>query len=190
MPSFPRLAAAALAAGALATLAAPDARSQDGTAGVRVIRSWADDVKTSGDQTERWTFTITFDPATGETARTVTNEAGAVVEREVTLNAHVPPSDAEVEEATAIIRREPELAALLATPGAVVHGGFNLVREPGHPCGPGSRCLQFELYRTDAAAGERLRYVVVDMRTARLVSLDFDPATEGNLAAPGAVRSY
>jgi hypothetical protein len=35
---------------------------------------------------------------------------------------------------------------------------------------------------------ERLRYVIVDLRTDRVVSNDYDPATQGNVRRPGDAR--
>ncbi len=182
----------------LAALALVPALHAQDDANVRVLRTWTTSVKTAAG-TEPRTFTVTFDPATGETVETARDAAGRVLSREASLATMVRPSPDELAAALALVRAEPGVAALLAADPAVsVAGGFNLVREAGHPCGPRARCLQFEVMRTDTAARgrasarpvERLRYVVVDVRAGRVVFPDLDPALEGNLANPAARRSY
>jgi hypothetical protein len=180
---------------ALAAWVAPTALAQ-GVAvptGTRVLHDIVDDVKLDDGSTARWRFVTTYDPATGITEQVVTDEAGRVVRRESGLGGLDVPSPEEIEEAEAIIRTDPELAALMAAASDPrVSGGFILQREAGHPCGPGSRCLQFDLINVDRAArrNTRIRYVVVDLRERRLLDRDFDPATEGNSANPLESRSY
>ena len=181
MPPLRLLAGLALLLGP--GLAAP-ARAQGEAAGPRVLHDLVDEVKLPDGATAWWRFTTTYDPATGETVRTVTDAAGAVVERTVTTASVVSPTLEELAEAEALVRADPEVAALLARARLpVVGGGFPLVREAGHPCGPGARCLQFDVIDRGAGGepGTRLRYVVVDLRTGRVVDADLDAATEGNL---------
>ena len=187
MPSTPRLLAGALAAVlAAAGLTAPGAAAQN-AATVRVLQDLIDEVKLADGSTARWRIVTTYDPASGETVRTVTDEAGRLVERTTRVGTLAAPTPVEVAEAEALVRADAEVAALIA--GAeqpVVQGGFVLLREEGHVCGPGSRCLQFDVVNVDEAARrvERLRYVVVDLRAGRIVSNDFDPAAEGNSVNP------
>lgn len=161
-------------------VAAPLADAQDAQ---RVIRSWVDDVKLDDGTTARWTIAITYDAASGEYARTVTDASGALIERTTLPPGIVAPSEEEIERAKAIILADPELRALYDQAGSPeISGGFVLLREEGHPCGPGSRCLQFDLFDVDHQARrvERIRYVVVDLRTGALVSRNFDPSANGN----------
>ncbi len=184
---------------ALALAAAPAALAQELApapglpAGVRVLHEVTDEVKLDDGTSAMWHFRTTYDPATGITEQVVTDESGRVVRRDGGLGGLPRPSEQEIAAAEALIRADPELAALIAAaPSPEVSGGFILMREEGHPCGPGSRCLQFDVMNVDEAARrvERLRYVVVDLREGRLLSRDFDPAAEGNSANPAEARSY
>ncbi len=190
-PHFRPLAAAALVAcGVLAPLGA---RAQEAAAapglpaGVRVIRDVMDEVKLPDGSSAVWHIVTTYDPASGETVRTITDASGAVVERTVRVGTLMAPSAAEVAAGEALVRADTDVARLIAAARQpVVQGGFILLREEGHPCGPGSRCLQYDVVDVNESAREvqRIRYVVVDLRTNRVISNDFDPVTEGNLANP------
>ncbi|HLT48509.1 MAG TPA: hypothetical protein VK002_14845 [Rubricoccaceae bacterium] len=170
----------ALALVAALAASAPAVDAQDAQ---RVVRSWVDDVKLDDGTTARWTVTLTYDAATGQYARTVTDASGALVERTVLPPSLMAPNAEELERAKAIILADPELRALYDQASEpTISGGFVLLREEGHPCGPGSRCLQFDVYDVDHAARrvDRIRYVVVDLRTGTLVSRNFDPSANGN----------
>ena len=162
--------------------ALPSANAQNAT-GERVIRSWTMDVKLDDGSRALWTFTVTYDADAGEYIRTTTDESGALIERTIQTTSLVRPTPEEIEMARAVIFADPELSELYEradTP--VLSGGFVLQREAGHPCGPGSRCLQFDMVDVDKAARRvnRIRYVVVDVRDGTLVSNDFNPSTDGN----------
>lgn len=182
----------ALGLAALGLLAlAPGARAQNAVgfpAGPRVLHEITDDVKLDDGSSARWHFVTVYDPASGETTQTVTDATtGALIRRESGLGGMAVPGRGEVEMATAIIQRDPELASIIAAaPNALVTGGFTLRREEGHPCGPGGRCLQFDIVNVNESARqvERLRYVIVDLRNGTVFDRDFDPATEGNLSNP------
>lgn len=170
----------ALVLAAALAVAAPAAQAQDAQ---RVIRSWTDDVKLDDGTTARWTTTLAYDAGSGQYTRTVTDASGALVERTVMDNPLLSPNEEEIERAKAIILADPELRALYdQAPNPELSGGFALVREEGHPCGPGSRCLQFDMFNVDHAARrvDRIRYVVVDLRSGTIVSRNFDPSTNGN----------
>jgi hypothetical protein len=159
---------------------------------VRVLHDLVDDVKLDDGTTARWRFLTTYDPATGITEQVVTDEAGRTIRTESGLGGLDTPVDGEIAAAEAIIRADPEIAAIMAGVAEPhVTGGFILHREAGHPCGPGSRCLQFDVISIDREArrNTRLRYVIVDLREGRILDRDFDPATEGNSANPNASRS-
>ena len=181
--------AGALCLCALGLLGAPAAHAQ---ANLRVLQDATDEVKLEDGSTDLWRFTITYDPASGKTTRTVRDGKGQVVEELDFSEAMVGPTAEELNDAERLIRTDPELAGLLAAArNPIVSGGFPLLREEGHPCDASARCLQFDLMDEDTAARrvDRIRFVVVDMRDGTIVSRDFDVANEGNLARPGADRS-
>lgn len=193
---MPTTAVYSLALGLLVSLAAPasaqdaarvDARTQ------RVLTDRLDQVKTDDGQLDRRRSTLVYDPVAGEYVRTVYDETGRVVNRTVRQTLMVGPSPAEAARAEDLIRTDPELAALIARAEhpVTVSGGFPLVREEGHACGSGSRCLMYDIFEVIPASSKggrpqarRLRFVVVDLRTVELFSRDFDPAVEGNFANP------
>lgn len=177
---FTRIALPALALGVL-LLAAPALQAQD--ANERVIRSWSDEVKLESGSTDTYLFTDTFNTITGEYTRTVTNLRGEIIEQTVREGSLQRPNDEEVRLAREAILAHPEIAPLVAdAANPTLSGGFVLLREEGHPCGPGSRCLQFDLYDVNDAAREvnRIRYLIVDARDFSVIDTDFNPATEGN----------
>jgi hypothetical protein len=157
----------------------------------RVLSDITDRLKTDDGSYATLRSTVTYDPASGEYTHLVVNqETAEEVRRLVTTVGTVPPSAAEEEAAVAIIGAHPELSALIrdADHPVTISGGFPLVREAGHGCGPGSRCLQYDVMQIvpGQRAAERIRYVVVDMRSLTMFSTDFNAATEGNLANPAA----
>ncbi len=160
----------------------PAANAQNAT-GERVLRSWTTDVKLDDGSRANWTFTVTYDADAGEYIRTIIDESGGLIERRVTNLAMMGPTPEELDVARAIILADPELSVLYEqADNPELTGGFALVREEGHPCGPGSRCLQFDMFDVDTTARRvnRIRYVVVNMRDGTLVSKDFDPSADGN----------
>ena len=163
----------------------PSANAQNAT-GERVLRSWTMDVKLDDGSRALWTFTVTYDTDAGEYIRTTTDESGALIERTIQTSSVIPPNQEEIEMARAVIFADPDLNELYGrAENPHLSGGFVLQREAGHPCGPGSRCLQFDMVDVDVAASlvNRIRYVVVDVRDGTLVSNDFDPS-EGNVSRP------
>jgi len=182
MLRFPPLNGTALFAIALTIAIAPVVEAQNAT-GERVLRSWVDDVKLDDGSQALWTITVTFNTDTGEYIRTVTDDKGTLIERQVQTTSLIGPTDEEIEMARAIILNDPDLSELYErADNPELSGGFVLQREAGHPCGPGSRCLQFDMFDVDVVARRvhRIRYVVVDVRDGTLVSKDFDPSADGN----------
>ena len=182
MLRFPPLNGTALFAIALTIAIAPVVEAQNAT-GERVLRSWVDDVKLDDGSQALWTITVTFNTDTGEYIRTVTDDKGTLIERQVQTASLIGPTDEEIEMARAIILNDPDLSELYErADNPELSGGFVLQREAGHPCGPGSRCLQFDMFDVDVVARRvnRIRYVVVDVRDGTLVSKDFDPSADGN----------
>ena len=135
-------------------------------------------------------FTTTYDPAAGEYVYEVVDTAsGAVLRREVSRTSMAAPMPEEQALAKEAIAADPEIAALIAAAEHPVRisGGFPLVREAGAPfCGPGSRCLQYDVFEVVPGQKEarRIRYVAVDLRTGALAARDMDPTWEGNFANP------
>ena len=174
-----RLSFAAVLAAVLLACSAGAVQAQDA---LRVLYSATDEVKLPDGSTARWQFSTTYDPSSGEYVRTVTDHHGQTVERTVTTTGLFGPTADEVSRAERLIHTDPEMAALIAAgDNAQVSGGFILNREPGHACGPTSRCLQFDVFSVPTGQRpERIRYVIVDARTWQIVDRDFDPRTEGN----------
>ena len=180
-----------------ALLAAPGLAAAQDAVSATAPRLLADGVNTlKGDDGARVTLrsTMTYDPVAGEYVREVFDAAtGAFVERTVLTSPMIRPTAEEDAAAKALILADPEVAALVAAAAypVQVEGGFPLMREAGHGCGPGSRCLQYDVFEVGPGelGAERLRYVVVDLRTLTLFSNDFDVVREGNLAHPDAARS-
>lgn len=181
---------------AVALLAVP-AFAQDAPALVtdapRLLHSAVTQVKGPDGSPAYYRYTTTYDPVQGLYVRTVEDvESGEVLRREVTESSMVGPTPDEHAIAQAIIQTDPEISGLVAEAEypVVVEGGFVLSREEGHPCGPGSRCLQYDVFETlDSRSARRIRYVVVNLRDGSFVSRDFDPDSEGNLANP-AMREH
>lgn len=188
MPVLLRLAALLALVGALPA-AAQDAPRLSPTE-PRVLFDATDTVKDDDGTRVTLRTTLVYDPAAGEYVQTVTEADGRLRSRDVRTVALVAPTPAEHAAAQALVAAHPEIAPLLAAAEhpVSIEGGFALVREAGHACGPGSRCVQYDVYETvpGEAFARRLRYVVVDLRAGTLVSADFDVAREGNLAHPAA----
>ena len=178
-------------------LAALPARAQEAetvdAVSVRALGDRDERVKTTDGGTARRRSTLVYDPVAGEYVRTTYDRSGLVLDRTVRRSTMVGPSPAEERTAQALIRSDDELAALIASSNdaVTVSGGFPLVREEGHACGPGSRCLMYDVFavspparRGARAVATRLRFVVVDLRAVRLLSNDFDAARDGNFANP------
>ena len=126
---------------------------------------------------------FTADPANLTAYGALTDESGALVERTTQTTSLARPTDDEIEMARAVIFADPDLSELYERANnPEISGGFVLQREAGPPCGPGSRCLQFDMFDVDVVARRvhRIRYVVVDVRDGTLVSKDFDPSADGN----------
>ena len=179
---------------ALALLAAP-AFAQDALVldAPRVLHTADVPVKGVDGEPAVYTYTTTYDPVAGEYIRTVSDaETGAVLRREVFASTLDSPTEQEDAFAQELIRRDAEIAGLIGQAEApvTVTGGFVLSREEGHVCGPGSRCLQYDVLEIapGSTSAQRIRFVVVDVRTGTLVSRDFDPDLEGNLANPAMRR--
>ena len=164
-----------------------DARTQ------RVLGDRTEQVKTNNGAIAERRSTLVYDPVAGEYVKTVYDTSGAVLDRTIRQNLMIGPSPAEAARAERLIRTDIELAEVIASAEhpVTVSGGFPLVREAGHACGPGSRCLMYDIFEVippsskgERSSARRLRFVVVDLRTVQLFARDFDPAIDGNFANP------
>ena len=154
----------------------------------RVLSDITDTIKDDDGGRVTLRTVLEYDPSAGEYIQTVTEASGAVRSRGVSRAMMVRPTRAEDDAARSLLSLDPAIAADMSRSAypTFIEGGFALVREAGHACGPGSRCLQYDVLQS--VPGEpfarRMRYAVVDLQTLTVVSNDFDPAIEGNLANP------
>lgn len=166
--------ALALAVALPFALTPTDAAAQTRT-DTETIRSWDESVKTERGEEVRH-VEIAFDYAKGVTLRRTYDAGGALLATEA-LSRQPRPSDAELAESAAIIAADDVLAPLLAASEATIEGGFlyhvDDFEQPLEACGPGSRCLQFDLVAPNHV--ESVRFVVVDLATRRVVEHDLFP---------------
>ncbi|MEM0963032.1 MAG: hypothetical protein AAGK21_10925 [Bacteroidota bacterium] len=177
---------------ALTALVAAPAWSQTERIGsqTRVLFTSTDTIKDNDGVYRQITTTLTYEPVRGAYVQTVTDASGALLssdERSVSVAA---PTPAEAAAAVQLVADHPEIATLTAgASGPVtIEGGFPLVREEGHPCGPGGRCALYDVWETVDGSLERIRFVIVDLRNVRVLDADADPQADTNLANPAARR--
>ncbi|PAP76730.1 hypothetical protein [Rubrivirga marina] len=155
----------------------------------RVLFAVTDSVKTDDGTHARITRTVTYDPVAGTYTDETVDADGATLSRDVRSTSVAAPTEAELDAARLLVARHPEVAPLIDAAGGEVHveGGFPLVREAGHPCGPGGRCVTVDVFEvTPEAPARRIRYAVVDLRTLRVLDADADADADSNLAHPAA----
>ena len=155
----------------------------------RVLFAASDWVKTNDGAYAQVETTVTYDPVAGEYVRE-SRADGVTLSRVVRATSVAGPTPAEAAASRRLIETHPEIAALIgAASGAVtIDGGFPLVREAGHACGPGGRCASYDVFQSTPDGRERIRYVVVDLRAGRVLDADADPDADSNLAHPRARR--
>lgn len=184
-----------LAPVALAVLVAAPASGQGAArlspTAPRVLFTASDSVKTNDGSYARITTTVRYHPEAGEFVHTTEDAGGRLLSRYVRTSTVAGPTADEEAVAQALVGEHPEIAGAVAAAGhpVIVRGGFPLVREGG-ACGPGSRCLTYDVLEVvpGARTPRRLRYVVVDLRAVRVLDADADPVADGNLAHPAARR--
>lgn len=155
----------------------------------RVLYAVTDSVKTDDGRRARVTRTVTYDPVAGTYTDLTVDADGATLRRSVHATSVAAPTEAELAAARQLVAQHPEVAPLIAEAGGAVHveGGFPLVREPGHACGPGGRCVTVDVFEvTPEGPPRRLRYTVVDLRALRVLDADADSDADSNLAHPAA----
>lgn len=188
MSRSPRWLLPALLAVAVALPCAAQGASRLSPTASRVLADGQSTVKV-GDGEAVYRSVVVYDPADGSYVRTTTDAAGAVIESERLESPMIRPSADEEAAVQALIAADPELSALIAAAprDVTVSGGFPLIREAGHPCDATARCVQYDLFSPRVVGprgADRVRYVVVDLRSLTIVSRDFDAAADGNLANP------
>ncbi|CAN5580466.1 hypothetical protein BH23BAC4_BH23BAC4_06540 [soil metagenome] len=167
----------------LMSLSLPCAGAQQLPSNLSEIRSWIDHVKVEGDRTERRTVVVAIDYATGQTEQLFYDAEGTLLHQEIT--GYAAPNARERERAIRMIKQDAELGPLATQLGVIVEGGFPLLRRAGEACGPGSRCLQFDMYRSmGSRSATRIRYVVVDLAAGIIVNRDLEPSESGNIQLP------
>ena len=157
----------------------------------RVLFAVSDSVKGNDGRRVRIVRTVTYHPAAGEYVDETVAADGRVLARRVEPTSVAAPTPTEWAAARALVAAHPEVAAQIGAEAAPVQieGGFPLVREAGHPCGPGGRCVLVDVFATPPGAdARRLRYVIVDLRALRVLDPDADPDADTNFAHPGARR--
>ena len=181
-----------LAVALLAVLTSPSGGAQAlrvNASAPRVLYAVTDSVKTDDGRRARITRTVTYDPVAGTYTDETVDAAGATLSRAVRSTSVAAPTEAEMEAARQLVARHPEVAPLIAEADGEVHveGGFPLVREAGHPCGPGGRCVTVDVFEVaPGTAPRRIRYAVVDLRALRVLDADADADADSNLAHPAA----
>ncbi|WP_412062882.1 hypothetical protein [Rubrivirga sp. IMCC45206] len=181
-----------IAAFALLALAAPvGAQAALRADAPRVLFTSTDSVKTDDGRRDRVTRTVTYHPVRGEYVDEMVDGGGRVLSRRVSPVSTAGPTPQELARARALVAAHPDIAPRIARAGGPVRveGGFPLVREAGHACGPGGRCVTVDVFET--APGEparRIRYAIVDLRTLTVLDADADPQADSNLAHPAARR--
>lgn len=182
------LAAALMVASALGPAQAQDARLGEGH---RVLFSVTDSVKGDDGAMIQATTRLVYEPDAGQYLHTITDGNGRVLTRAVRTTSVAGPTELESRVARQLIEEHPEIAALIrdARGPVSIEGGFPLVREEGHPCGPGGRCVTLDVWEAPPTGErERLRYVIVDLRAVRVLEADASPQGDSNLAHPAARR--
>ena len=181
-----------LAAVLLAALAAPSGGAQPlrvSASAPRVLFAVTDSVKSDAGRRIRVTRTVTYDPVAGTYTDETVGADGATLRLAVRTTSVAGPTPAEMEAARALVAAHAEIAPVIASASGQVRveGGFPLVREAGHPCGPGGRCVSVDVFETaPGAPARRLRYAVVDLRALRVLDADANADADGNLANPAA----
>ena len=150
--------------------AAPDAAAQE--LSTRVLSTWEDPVKLADGTKTTYRYEVVYDYATGTAVRRAYDAAGALVEaREV---APPPaPTEAEMEQARAIILADDALTGLAARSNATIEGGFILFADQYPACAAPARCLQFDIMPPSKM--ESLQFVVVDLHTGTIIERDLFP---------------
>lgn len=193
-PSSPRekmrLPVFSVALGAILLSAAPQAQQARLSQAPRVLFAVSDVVKNNDGEHVQIEMTVTYDPVAGEYVHETRDAQGRTLTRTTRPTSVAAPTQTEAAVSRRLIETHPEIAALIAQADGdvIIDGGFPLVREDGHACGPGGRCATYDVFVTGPDGGQRLRYVIVDLRQVRILDADADADLDSNLAHPDARR--
>jgi hypothetical protein len=145
---------------------------------MRLLKTWEDTVKAPDGREFVRRVEVVFDYSTGVAYQNSYNSAGTRVSSQRITRGFPRPSEEEMAEAEALVRSDPEFAAMIRRyPDAVVEGGFRLEEGRGRPCGARTRCLQLQL-RT-SYGGNLLRRIVVDLAQRSFAYRDHTPSPGG-----------
>jgi len=141
----------------------------------RLLRVWSDVAKGEAGPYRRATLMLRDYEAGIAREVTIDLATGRIEMREL---AGVPPSEGEIEEGMAIVRRDPALARFVEDPGLRLMGGFhNRGAYEDDPCAR-EICLDFAFMRPGYGKGPA-RYVIVNLTRRVVANHDFRGAALG-----------
>ena len=139
--------------------------------GTQNLGEWVDAVKTDhGKDVRRYRLDYEWD--TGLTHESVHTLDGKLIS-ERRYRSAPSPSQADIAEADAIVRADPEIAQIMRRqPDLSLQGGFPMNQAPGEgPCTDPTRCLQMLLFDGDNV----VRHMLVDLRSGSILERDYVP---------------
>jgi hypothetical protein len=139
--------------------------------GYVLVHDYVDSTKTAtGDQYQRIEMGWSYDEKSA--VRTIYSLDGKLLSRETMPAVTLRATDAEMEFAYALVRAEPSLQKQVRRKDAMFQGGFSL-REPGTPCGEGSRCVHVMI--SDGIVGHALfAHAIVDLASGKIVEKHYE----------------
>jgi hypothetical protein len=140
---------------------------------VRLLRTWYDSIKTrQGDVPRRVDILYDYSRAAAF-ERSSTLDGRLISSRRIVVNPPTP-SAAEIEEAFAIVRQDPELARIIRRFSATLEGGFIIEEGRFKTCGPGSRCVLVQMLSSDRSG--LIRVSGVDLVRQKVAYRTFIPS--------------
>lgn len=162
---------------------APGRRAQPPVIRERVLRTWQDTFKTDDGEVAR-RGEVVFDYTAGLAREDSYDLAGNLIASRPLPGSQPTPSEAEAEEAIAIINADPSLARIISRTSARAHGYFGLEEREDLACGPRTRCLQV-LFVTPDGYG-LVRRIVVDLTKGAVVYRAYIPSEDTGPSDTGA----
>jgi hypothetical protein len=143
---------------------------------VRLIRRWSEPITLDG-KTTLGHVEILFDYDQGVAIERLIDHDGKVISTNVHKKGQGAPGPTaqEIREAKEFVRGDEELGRIIARTGAQLQGGFILNEPVGHPCEPGTRCIQIKLNTADGIGF--IRWAVVDMTKMKFAYRSYMPST-------------
>ena len=133
----------------------------------RALRSWSQPRRPEDTSSIERRVEVVFDYADGFAHRRVYDPEGRLLEDRTLRGSQPTPSRSEIDEAFAIVRRDPQLRRQLRDARGQLDGGFLFEESAGHPCGAGSRCLQ--VFLLGESRKDLLQHIVVDLMDREIV---------------------